>query len=158
MTEKTLGEMLEETLFNDTPFKTKEVDWEARTYAYEEEGDIFLPPSLFEYVSEFGSATVMGRGKDLDYLLWSSDTTEALKYLLMHGWKYTGTEQHYCAVHTDIAFTTFRDIDNIYNLVLLEDLEDWTRMMKANALCVKLKLEDKEDRIAVFDAMTRKGV
>jgi hypothetical protein len=111
---------------------------------------------LFERVSKFGSATVMNRGKDLDWLLWSSDTSSALKYLLMHGWKYTGTEQHYCAVHTDIAFTTFRDIDNIHNLVLLEDLDDYKRMMKANDLCVKLILENKEDRIAVFDAMTRK--
>lgn len=69
MTERTLGEMLEETLFSDTPFKSgkqEEVDWESRTYSYEEEGDLFLPPSLFERVSEFGSATVMGRGKDLD--------------------------------------------------------------------------------------------
>jgi hypothetical protein len=169
MTDKTLGDILEEALFNGTAFKSgrtdnfaypdttqEEVDWESRTYAYSEEGDLFLPPSLFERVSEFGSATVMGRGKDLDYLIWSSDTSEALKYLLAQGWKYTGTEQHYCAVHTDISFTTFRCIDNIYNLVLLEDLDDYKRMMKANDLCVKLKLENKEDRIAVFDAMTRK--
>jgi hypothetical protein len=153
MTDKSLGDILEEALFNGTAFKTSR---EERTYSYLEEGDLFLPPSLFERVSKFGSATVMNRGKDLDWLLWSSDTSSALKYLLMHGWKYTGTEQHYCAVHTDIAFTTFRDIDNIHNLVLLEDLDDYKRMMKANDLCVKLILENKEDRVAVFDAMTRK--
>jgi hypothetical protein len=153
MTDKTLGDILEEALFNGTAFKSSR---EERTYSYLEEGDLFLPPSLFERVSKFGSATVMNRGKDLDWLLWSSDTSSALKYLLMHGWKYTGTEQHYCAVHTDIAFTTFRDIDNIHNLVLLEDLDDYKRMMKANDLCVKLILENKEDRVAVFDAMTRK--
>ena len=95
MTDKSLGDILGETLFGDTPFKSgrtnnfaypdmtqEKVDWESRTYAYEEEGDLLLPPSLFERVSEFGSATVMGRGKDLDYLIWSSDTSEALKYLL----------------------------------------------------------------------------
>jgi hypothetical protein len=153
MTDKSLGDILEEALFNGTAFKTSR---EERTYSFLEEGDLFLPPSLFERVSKFGSATVMNRGKDLDWLLWSSDTSSALKYLLMHGWKYTGTEQHYCAVHTDIAFTTFRDIDNIHNLVLLEDLDDYKRMMKANDLCVKLILENKEDRVAVFDAMTRK--
>ena len=75
MTERTLGEILAEALEVET----------SRTYSYEEEGDLFLPPSLFERVSEFGSATVMGRGKDLDYLLWSSDTSEALKYLLSTG-------------------------------------------------------------------------
>ena len=153
MTDKSLGDILEEALFNGTAFKSSR---EEKTYSYLEEGDLFLPPSLFERVSKFGSATVMNRGKDLDWLLWSSDTSSALKYLLMHGWKYTGTEQHYCAVHTDISFTTFRDIDNIHNLVLLEDLDDYKRMMKANDLCVKLILENKEDRIAVFDAMTRK--
>jgi hypothetical protein len=153
MTDKSLGDILEEALFNGTAFKTSR---EERTYSFLEEGDLFLPPSLFERVSKFGSATVMNRGKDLDWLLWSSDTSNALKYLLAQGWKYTGTEQHYCAVHTDIAFTTFRDEDNIHNLVLLEDLDDYKRMMKANDLCVKLILENKEDRVAVFDAMTRK--
>ena len=146
MTERTLGEILADALEEETK----------RTYSYEEEGGLFFLPSIIERYAAFGSATVLGRGKDLDYLLWSSDTSEALKYLLAQGWKYTGTEQHYCAVHTEISFTTFRCIDNIYNLVLLEDLDDYKRMMKANDLCVKLKLKNKVDRIAVFDAITRK--
>jgi hypothetical protein len=153
MTDKTLGDILGETLFADTPFKSVR---EERTYSYAEEGGLFFLPSIIERYAAFGSATVLGRGKDLDYLLWASDTGEAIKYLLMNGWQYTGTEKHYCAVHTDIAFTTFRDVNNIYNLVLTEDYTDFKRMMKANDLCVKLQLKNKVDRIAVFDAITRK--
>jgi hypothetical protein len=153
MDNKSLGDILGETLFSDTPFKSERAP---RTYSFVEEGKLWFPHEVFFRQEEFGSATVLNRGNDLDYLLWGSDLAEGIKYLLKTDWKYTGTNDEYCQVYTEVPFITFRSKCGIYNLVLMEDLDDWKRMMKANDLCVKLKLKNKEDRISVFDAITRK--
>ena len=144
MTRKTLGDMLAES------FKS-----ENRTYSYEEEGDVFFPESIFLHTIRFGSATVIGRGKDLDYLALTVDLGKVFPYLLVRGWEYTGTEEQYLANLQQVEFQTFRS--GCYNLVVVSNAKHFRMMMKANDLCVKLKLADRDDRIAVFDSICAKG-
>jgi len=152
---KTLGEILADSLdYNETLFES--IRKKNTTYSFDEEGPLFVPKHIFQRQAHFGSATVMERGNDLDYLLWSENSTKGMKYLLSCGYKYTGTEDEYCQGDSQVPFITFRSQDGIRNLVLMEESSDFSRMMKANDLCKELKLENKADRIAVFEAITRR--
>ena len=144
MTKKTLGAVIAESFSNGK-----------RTYSYDEEGDMFFPESIFLYTIRFGSATVMGRGKDLDYLTLVPDLGKAFPYLLTRGWEYTGTEEQYLANPQQVEFQTFRF--GCYNLVVVSNAKHFRMMVKANDPCVRLKLANRNDRIAVFDSICAKG-
>ena len=116
---------------------------------------MFFPESIFPHTVRFGSATVMGRGKDLDYLTLTSDLGKAFPYLLTRDWEYTGTEEQYLANPQQVEFQTFRL--GCYNLVVVSNAKHFRMMVKANDLCVKLKLANRDDRIAVFDSICAKG-
>jgi len=140
---RTLGDILSETFENKN-----------RTYSYEEEGELFFPDSIFHSQTRFGSATVMGRGKDLDYLVCTYDLAEVFPYLLTRGWEYTGTEEQYLHNPQQVEFQTFRM--SCYNLVVVSKLKHFLLMQRANNLCIKLKLSNRDDRIAVFDTVCAK--
>ena len=124
------------------------------TYSFEEEGEIYFPRHTFIGQQKFGSATVLGRGEDLDYLLYSENEADGLRWILEEGFLYTGQEDNYTGKTSNTEFTTFRSRSGVYNLVLMRKEEDYLKMSKANKLCVKLKLASKADRIAVFDSIT----
>lgn len=138
---RTLGEILAEAL-------------NTRTYSFKEEVEPWFDERIFKKQSRFGSATVMERGEDLDLLLYAPDTGKAFPWLLNCGWKYTGTEEQYLHNPQDVEFHAFRR--GCWNLVVVEKVGDYYRMVQANDLCVKLRLENKEDRIAVFDSICGK--
>ena len=148
----TLGDILS-AAFNDEEENTMNT-----TYSFEEEGEIWFPDDIFLGQEKFGSATVMGRGADLDYLLYSKDEADAMRWILNSGFHYTGSEDTYNTGGLSVPMTTFRGRNDIYNLVLVRTVGDFLSMRTANDLCIKLKLAKKEDRIAVFDAITRGNV
>jgi len=143
----TLGDMLMNAL-------NEEKESTMTTYSFEEEGEIWFPRDVFTGQKKFGSATVLGRGADLDYLLFSEDEADAMRWILEAGFVYTGTECNYNSGELSVPMTTFRSRSGIYNLVLVRKAGHFLSMSKANTLCVQLKLSRKEDRIAVFDAIT----
>ena len=144
----TLGDILA-AAFNEEQEKTM------TTYSFEEEGEIWFPNEIFSGQMKFGSATVLGRGADLDYLLYSQDEADAMRWIMSAGFVYTGQEDTYNSGDLSVPMTTFRSQNGIYNLVLVRKAADFMTMRKANNLCVRLKLSNKEDRITVFDAITQ---
>ena len=124
-------------------------------YSFEEEGELWFSEERYAETAPFGSATVMGYGQDLDYLALdiSGNELNNVLYLLKTGWEYTGTDADYNEEENKVKFKTFRN--GVYNLVIVNSYEDFNLMMKANDLCVKLKLSDKAHRIAVFDAICK---
>jgi hypothetical protein len=144
----TLGEILAAT-FNDEKENTM------TTYSFEEEGEIWFPRDIFSGQQKFGSATVLGRGADLDYLLYSEDEADAMRWILSAGFVYTGQENTYNSGDLSVAMTTFRSRNGIYNLVLVRKASDFINMHRANKLCIQLKLSNKSDRISVFDTITQ---
>jgi hypothetical protein len=144
----TLGDILA-AAFND------EEENNMTTYSFEEEGEIWFPRDIFSGQVKFGSATVLGRGADLDYLLYSQDEADAMRWIMSAGFVYTGQEDTYNSGDLSVPMTTFRSQNGIYNLVLVRKASDFFNMHKANKLCVRLKLANKEDRITVFDAITQ---
>jgi hypothetical protein len=144
----TLGEILAAT-FNDEKENTM------TTYSFEEEGEIWFPRDIFSGQQKFGSATVLGRGADLDYLLYSEDEADAMRWILSAGFIYTGQENTYNSGDLSVAMTTFRSRNGIYNLVLVRKASDFINMHRANKLCIQLKLSNKSDRISVFDTITQ---
>jgi hypothetical protein len=144
----TLGDILA-AAFNEEQEKTM------TTYSFEEEGEIWFPRDIFTGQQKFGSATVLGRGADLDYLLYSEDEADAMRWIMSAGFTYTGQENTYNSGDLSVPMTTFRSRNGIYNLVLVRKAADFMSMRKANNLCVRLKLSNKEDRIIVFDAITQ---
>jgi hypothetical protein len=145
----TLGEIIAAAFDDETKGE------EMTTFSFEEQGEIWFPSSTFIGNQKFGSATVLGRGADLDYLLYSDDEADAMRWILAAGFVYTGSEDNYNGGGLAVPMTTFRSQNNIYNLVLVRTAGDFLRMKTANDLCIKLKLANKEDRIAVFDAITQ---
>jgi hypothetical protein len=146
---KTLGDILAAACFNEKEENSM------TTYSFEEEGEIWFPREVFSGQMKFGSATVLGRGADLDYLLYSEDEADAMRWIMSAGFTYTGQENTYNSGDLSVPMTTFRSRNGIYNLVLVRKAADFMSMRKANNLCVRLKLSNKEDRITVFDAITQ---
>jgi hypothetical protein len=146
---KTLRDILAAACFNEKEENSM------TTYSFEEEGEIWFPSEVFSGQMKFGSATVLGRGADLDYLLYSEDEADAMRWIMSAGFTYTGQEDTYNSGDLSVPMTTFRSRNGIYNLVLVRKAADFMSMRKANNLCVRLKLSNKEDRIIVFDAITQ---
>jgi len=124
-----------------------------RTYSFKEEGNMEFYGSGFDSFMPFGSATIppLNRGKDLDYLVYTSDLAGGIIYLLDNHWCYTGTDRDYTDNPQTVPFTTFRR--GCYNVVITDSSRGYKRMRAANDLCQTLKLSDKADRIAVFDTL-----
>ena len=149
MTKRTLGDILAAACFNE------EKENSMTTYSFEEEGEIWFPSEIFSRQMKFGSATVLGRGADLDYLLYSLEEADAMRWIMSAGFLYTGQEDTYNSGDLSVPMTTFRSRNGIYNLVLVRKASDFMNMRKANALCAKLKLANKADRITVFNSITQ---
>lgn len=123
---------------------------ENKTYSFEEEGHLEFHRIGMKSIP-FGSATVLGRGKDLDYLVYDDSLARALLWFLSEGFTFTGTSVDYTERKTCPTFTTFRK--GPYNIVLMHTYEDYANYCKANKLCVDLNIVDKEKRIEVFQAV-----
>lgn len=137
------------TLVN--PHAYRERDHNCSSYSFREEGYLSFDTNVIADSCPIGSATIKGHGNDLDYILLTKYLEVTQELLTREGWELTGDHLDYADNRGGFPFWTARK--GVYNLIIFKDFEGFEAHKKANALCVRLKLFDREDRIAVFNAV-----
>ena len=142
----------------------REIDYYAgnpETYSFEEEGMLSFDMSIIDEVSPIGSATIpmpihsdtkMNRGNDLDIAILTEVVYVVREILVLEGWELTGNHDDYTGDVGNYPFWTARK--GIYNLIIFNDKKGYDLYKLANDLCIRLSLQVRSDRIAVFDAVT----
>jgi hypothetical protein len=98
-------------------------------------------------------------GTDVDYLVYCPVETQhgtvqyasLLEYLATNGWELGGSKIESKGVQVGYGFESFTRED--INLIITQDFLFFSRFMAATSVCLRLNLLQKEDRIALFQAV-----
>lgn len=107
----------------------------------EQELDDLLEIEVIEKSALVGSTYILGKGDDIDYLLFTNNREYLNEKLIAWGFENEGKYKS----NTD--FTSYRN--GVYNLIVTSKEAFFNEFVVAAKVCKFLKLEDKEQRIGV---------
>lgn len=102
-------------------------------------------------VAVIGSSTIPGSDpNDIDFIVYTEeDWSDVIKTLKDYGWTKCVRDDGYPIGSS--MYSAWRR--GVLNCMVTRDMVFFENTVKANDLCVKLKLLNKDDRIAVYDAI-----